>query len=237
MTIHSDDTLQSCLNRLLHSGDFNEPLAQYLAEILQHFGAGPPAPTGVPEAPTDSQLYGRENAGWQVVPTGGTDPAAVRKTGDTMTGQLVVKGDQFDGDPPAQGAFLITNAAGTDKAGIAIGKWGSLTIVGTNPGLNLVNAGIQLYDGAGNRLALNADPFCVTFAGGSGKTNITLSNSRNWVSLINNGPDIGIAFDLTGPGGPLTVLKMDSTTGDIIATSTAGPNAGKSVNLTAGKWA
>ena len=51
---------------------------------------GPPGP--VPEAPTDGQLYGRESGGWVVVPTGGggTDPNAVQKAGDTMSGPLAI---------------------------------------------------------------------------------------------------------------------------------------------------
>jgi hypothetical protein len=39
MNIEPTDTLQSCVNRILQSGDTKEPVAQYLAQVIQRFSA------------------------------------------------------------------------------------------------------------------------------------------------------------------------------------------------------
>lgn len=60
------------------------------------------------------------------------------------------------------------------------------------------------------------------------------------LSVDNTNGNLAVGFNgiTIGLGGAVTTgLSMDQTTGDIIAKAIAGPNAGKSVNLTAGKWA
>jgi microcystin-dependent protein len=63
--IEPDDTYATCINRVLESGDWQEPIAQYLADVIFKFG--PEAGVTIGEAPMDGQLYGRERGQWEPI--------------------------------------------------------------------------------------------------------------------------------------------------------------------------
>lgn len=112
--IFPDDTAVTCLNRLLRSGDYKEPMAQYLAQIHMRFDpsmtGGGGSTAGVPEAPTDGNLYGRENAAWAVVPTGGGGGGAAG-----LDPKVVWTIDDFEAD-------IGTGLIGGDGT-IHLGRW------------------------------------------------------------------------------------------------------------------
>jgi hypothetical protein len=56
------------LKNLVNSGDIREPIAQAICAVLVPVLQSGGEPGGVPEAPTDGNLYGRENAAWAVIP-------------------------------------------------------------------------------------------------------------------------------------------------------------------------
>lgn len=151
-------------------------------------GGGAAAPAGVPEAPTDSQLYGRENTAWQVVPP--APPPGVAKTGDTMTGTLNIS------DPGGAGNAILNVNDGTNNRNIRIFA----------SGIIYINAG-------GSQTVLGSDGSANLFIGSGG----------------------GLVLSQGYPAG--AKITADTTTGDIIVRAVNGPNAGKSVNLTSGKWA
>jgi hypothetical protein len=65
------DPVQS-LKNLVNAGDLREPIAQaicaVLVPVLQSGDTGGGGGAGIPEAPQDGNLYGRENAAWAVIP-------------------------------------------------------------------------------------------------------------------------------------------------------------------------
>jgi hypothetical protein len=239
MIIQPDDTLASCLNRVLKSGDAKEPIAQYVAEILQHFGGagGGGGAAGVPEAPTDGNLYGRENAAWAPVPTGGG-------VQNPSTAQIVVKGDQFSFDPAAaqpRPAFMMSDAAGTAQVGIAISQYGdSVTFVKANgqpAGLRMISGSFAQIPYATGILMIGSPYWGLDFSDGGGWHVAIGPNNTNGDFLIKTtNANSGIQLDVA-TGTIVGRIRFDQATGDLIVSQSTGPNAGKSVNLTAGKWA
>jgi hypothetical protein len=205
-------------------------LNQADGSAYQVSGAGSGGPTGVPEAPTDGNLYGRENAAWAVVP-----PSGVQKAGDTMSGQLIVKGDQFDQNitPSPTPALLIENSSGGDQIGIAVGEFGdSITFVKANgQQANIRSQGILVMGSGNPNIQISSGMFGMT-SPGSAHCNITAMD--NGAISLNTGA-VGAGMQLNDS---VVVGAIHwNAGGDLIVTQTTGPNAGKSVNLTAGKWA
>jgi len=56
----------------------------------------------------------------------------------------------------------------------------------------------------------------------------------NWVGVA---PPVAANPVMSFSDGTNTVTLSMNTSGDLVASQSAGPNAGKSVNLTFGKWA
>jgi hypothetical protein len=198
----------------------------------------PPVDAGVPEAPTDGQLYGRESAAWAVVPS--TPPSdGVQKTGDTMTGTLVMKNDQFTADtnggtPVA--AVVIEDNAGAEATGLALAPFGDLTITGPRKGLQIHSPGfLQMYASDGTRTAFLDSSGNLGFPPASA---LVMSGDATSGDLIiqSNTPGNGIKLASGGSASSLRLHLAADDSGDLIVTSTNGPNAGKSVNLTYGKW-
>jgi hypothetical protein len=283
----------------------------------------PPAPPsngggGLPDAPSDGQLYGRLDSAWAVVPSApagdfiaaaGTTPIDWRNppllmstqgnapfAGTVLNGRQVqlladpsnsagtaaltvsptsiafnipgwgagtiapdavngrmtyqglafiftgspigIEGDQFDdGLNPGTSVPAIQIESSANSPGLKISQFGGLEVTGTRGELVARGAGFTCYSPSGGRVAIGNDADCITLAVNSGKVDLTLTSDGKFLSLVTPGAQTGLAFDRSSLSGPLTVLEMDSTTGDLLVTATAGPNAGKSVNLTAGHWA
>ena len=166
---------------------------------------GPPGP--VPEAPTDGQLYGRESAGWVVVPTGGggTDPNAVQKAGDTMSGPLVIS-------TATQPELHIADASG-----------GVQTLDVNNSGLTLKDSSVGnsvritlaqvLVQGAGAEIGASANRTTIgvnNLAFGhksynSGNSPISFSQSNQGEMYVALGAGTPIAFSDMAHGHPVRV--------------------------------
>jgi hypothetical protein len=175
------------------------------------------------------------SAGKSLNLTTGFISAAVQKAGDTMTGPLTIQGDQFnEGLNPgtAVPAFQIKTSASTE--GFKIGQFGGLEVTGSRGEIVTRGAGFTHYDSANNRIAIGNDSAAITVNCYGGKVNISLTSDGNYLALQSVQPQTGLAFDRSGYGGPCTILAMDTTTGDLLAIATVGPNAGKSINLTNG---
>ena len=141
-----------------------------------------PGATGIGEAPTDGQAYGRDNAAWVPV---------VNKAGDTMSGSLTIV------DPNTSGSIVL-KVSDTQYHGYS-----------------------QL-DSLG-RLMMSYAGGTATWVAADGAGNVNISNGNGGIVL--------------GLGQLNTVILKLNASGDLVATATAGANNGKSVNLTAGKWA
>jgi len=143
---------------------------------------------------------------------GGGGGSYVAKTGDTMSGELVLANDQFafdTGNATPHAAVLVSNAAGTEKAGIALGQYGdNITFVKANQ----TPANVRM--GLGSILQI----FC------GGNDTITIDGTVNPAQIS------------WSSAGYINHLLM-TPTGDLVVTCSGGPNNGKSVNLTAGHWA
>jgi hypothetical protein len=111
------DTLASCLRQIITSGDTNEPLTQYLAQVLERFGttggasagpAGPPGPPG--PAGADSTVPGPAGATGPQGPPG--TPGAAGAAGPSS---IITAADQaaIKALPPQHQIFAQSDADGT----------------------------------------------------------------------------------------------------------------------------
>lgn len=127
---------------------------------------------------------------------------AVQKSGDTMTGTLLIN--------TVDGSGTLTVKDGS----LGVGYEQSATLKGTE--LDFIP-----YSGNGQRMTLMR-------ATDGGMTSLSIQMGGGAAN-----PAI-----MLGAGQPdVNVFYTDQTTGDLIVKGLYGPNAGKSVNLTAGKWA
>jgi hypothetical protein len=206
-------------------------------------GGGGGAPTGgVPEAPVDGNLYGRENAAWTEVPPA-SDPNAVQKSGDTMTGTLLFNGDQFDstiaGSPIAA---IALQSSQNGPSGFDLGQFGGLELTGTRKHLIIPTpgGGIDLFTADNSRLSIVTDggAYSIQWVS-SGGPGVSLTIDTATGSLVVSSSTVGNGILLeNGADGSQSRLHLDpGGSGDLIVTGVAGANAGKSVNLTFGKWA
>jgi hypothetical protein len=187
-----------------------------------------------------AQLIGLQESGGG---GGGTDPGAVQKTGDTMSGQLVIKGDQFSSDTANATplpALMIEDSAGSARIGLALGEFGDGLGVfranGQPANWRLANGSAISMFYAGGRLILGSDG--IDFNDGGGfhvvlSVQESITDKDLFVRLSSNA---GITLDTTLGGGLRGRLYFDTTTGDLMVEQSIGPHAGKSVNLTAGNW-
>ena len=194
-------------------------LRQVILDVIaQSGGGGGGAPAGIPEAPEDGNLYGRENAAWD---------QALPITGGTLTGQLVVKGDQFDQSiaTTITPAILFENSSGGNQIGICVDQYGD---------------GINIIKPNGASAFIRLDPGGAVLIGPTSHygTYIRLAGVLTIGTDMNNDLTLSCAGMTLGQGLPMDgFLHVDQTTGDLIISQVTGPNAGKSVNLTAGHWA
>lgn len=188
---------QKCL--FLYIGQDGNLWAQSADGALQYQiatgGSGPAPPAGVPEAPATGGPYERQDSAWV--------DAAVHKSGDTMSGQLIING--------AEG--LSTN--------------GNVRLTG--------RGNVLQVDTAISFVSVQTDGSIGWSLGWAGLPNVSLRPDTTTGDLmLSVGDNMGLSiFD---QGGNKTALRINAN-GDLIATALIGANAGKSVNLTAGKWA
>lgn len=191
------------------------------AKITQAQGTGTTGGGGIPEAPTDGQPYARQSQGWVV---GVQNPSAA---------QVVVKGDQFtqDTNPTPTPAFMMENAAGGAGIGIAVGSYGdSITFVKANGSQANIRSQGTIIMGAGSpNVQIMPGGVYPTSASGAQHASITAQDDGSLQFTSNGGIELN---DNTRLGS-----IHWNTSGDLIITQITGPNAGKSVNLTSGKWA
>jgi hypothetical protein len=157
-------------------------------------------------------------------------PISTGEGGGGSGGPIVVEGDQFDERITVPPVAAITIKSSQGSRGFVLGRWGDLEPQG---GMTITGP-LQTYNSVGGRIALHADSECLTFTPSTGgKTNVMHDSATDNLMLGNH----GIEFDRTGFGESKVAIEIDPATGDLIARSYAGPNAGMSVNLTAGLWA
>jgi hypothetical protein len=130
-SIEPGDTLQTCLNRIAQSGDSNEPLAQYIAQIISYFyqgpasgPAGPQGPQGPPGA--DSTVPGPQG------PQGTQGPAGPQGPQGNQGNQGNQGPTGAQGPPGAQGpAGPIIPATSTTLGGVKTGSGVTIAPDGT----------------------------------------------------------------------------------------------------------
>jgi hypothetical protein len=178
---------------------------------------------------------------------------AVQKTGDSMSGPLAVvtstqpelhvtdSGGVQTMDVNKAGLKVLDSGVGNSvEIGLAfINVFGSGAATGgsankTTIGVNSLGIAHKSY-GSGNSpvsfYQSNQGELFVHFAAGGQDYRLTdFANSRLFC------PTNSLFMTSPTPGAAVVTLTLNDT-GDIIATQTTGPNAGKSVNLTTGKWA
>ena len=170
---------------------------------------------------------------------------AVQKTGDTMTGQLVIKGDQFDQNMGAAvPALLLENTAGGDGVGMVIGAFGdSVNFVKANGAQAYLRMGagtyIQLSSSTDGYLQINTNNpgGNIHFATGGGSYSLSIDPATEDLVIQTANSGQGIQFQNQGSNTTTRFHLSADGAGDLIASCTVGTNAGKSVNLTSGKWA
>jgi hypothetical protein len=87
-----------------------------IIEDISSFEPGPAPAPGVPEAPTDGQIYGRENASWGVVPTEAASLAMISPDGQSAVTLTLVNG----------GDVVATQQSGPNagkSVNLTYGKW------------------------------------------------------------------------------------------------------------------
>lgn len=204
-------------------------------------------------------------------PSGGGGGNAVQKSGDTMSGPLVI------GTATQPELQLADGAGGTQT--LSLNNNGLTlqdTSVGNNIVMNLATIYLQGSGGAtGNKSTLGVNGLSLGHKSWSqGNAPVTLyqsnqgelwvqnqgsSGNRRLTDIQNNhsvflSTDVGQRLSYGSDGAPLLAqgavfseISNDAGTavnsltinadGDLILTQTTGPNAGKSVNLSYGKWA
>lgn len=187
-----------------------------------------PAGGGIPEAPTDGQLYGRQSSAWHVVPSGG---------GIT--------------DAPSDGTAYMRSNAGWSSGGalsgtLAVGV-GSTTVnaLTITPGPNPANANPARIDtsNAGTGLLVNnawtflkSGGVAVMQATGNGSVfNIGQGNPNNLTFENNANGGVFMLMDQTSanvnPGNYLQILNAPLGNPSTAIIQTAGGSANRSIQL------
>jgi hypothetical protein len=227
----------------------------YVDHYVPDSATSVPGLGGVPEAPLDGKNYMRCNADWEEVTGGGGGGGngGVQKTGDTMTGPLGIvtaTKPELHLTDAAGVQTLDLNSTGLKVADSSLGNsveiaLASVVLLGsgaasgasankTNIGVNSISLGhkswnlgnspVQLYQG-------NQGELFVQFPVSGQNYRLTdFANSRLFC------PTNSLSMTSPTPGAAAVTVVLNDT-GDIIATQQTGPNAGKTVNLTAGHWA
>jgi hypothetical protein len=183
---------------------------------------------------------------------GGGSAGAVQKTGDSMSGPLAVT-------TSTKPELHLADAAGNqtldlNNTGLKLAD----PVVGNSAEINLANL-ILLGSGAASGASANKTTIGVnylavahkTFNLGNSPVSLYQSNQGELFVQFTTGQNIRItdyannrfvvptnSLAMTSPTAGLAAVTLTlNDTGDIIATQQTGPNAGKSVNLTFGKWA
>lgn len=202
--------------------------------------AGPAGPTGpsgadgIPEAPQDGQLYGRQDGAWELIPVGGAN-TALDYSFNTTTLQPPSNGQVRFSDFPPEAPLLwvdYTSATGIDRTLVLQNsfKKGTLLLLQDAANANNYAYFTLTADGADKGTYIEAAITCTNYAG-------IYSNGSYILYIQKPGGSVVESGTLTSPDGQAKVTLSLSDSGDIIATATAGPNSGKSVNISAGAWA
>jgi hypothetical protein len=212
------DTAAICFQRLLNQGDIKEPLAQYIAQVMLNFN-----------------ITGGGDGG----DGGGTDPNAVQKTGDTMTGTLIIAGS--DGLKGLQITSPWSDLLDINSCSITVGNasnFGSFITLNDHTGtvVRLDGNGVKVNPAGSTdtlQVGVNQGGSAAIVFGHSGAGSIQMFNDGTGkLRVQTNGPTIIQLGNLTA--GFYNELQVDPATGDLIVYQAIGPNAGKSINLTNG---
>lgn len=130
--------------------------------------------TGVPDAPNDGNLYGRENLGWTLIPALGSAITSV--TGQTGTGAVLL----VESSPPANSAIIKSLVAGTNVT--ITENSGLLTIAAAIPGGTVSTVNGQAPNGSGAVTLTAANLNAVPVAG-----NVTMTGPLNMGSQVLTG--------------------------------------------------
>lgn len=115
--------------------------------------------TGVPEAPNDGTLYGRQNMGWTAIPSTANPIVAVN--GQTGTGAVLL----VEASPPANTAVIKSLVAG---ANVSISdNSGLITITASIPGGTVATVNSKGPDGSGNVTLAASDVSALPIVGGT----------------------------------------------------------------------
>jgi hypothetical protein len=126
--------------------------------------------TGVPEAPNDGNLYGRQNMGWTQIPS--TSNPIVAVNGQTGTGAVIL----VEASPPANTAVIKSLVAGanitlTDNAGL-------ITVTAAIPGGTVASVNSKAPDGSGNVTLVASDVSALPISGGTMTGAINTSGNK-----------------------------------------------------------
>jgi hypothetical protein len=195
---------------------------------------GPAGADGISDAPQDGQLYARQDGAWALVPVGGANIALDYSFNTTTlqppsTGQI-----RFSDFPPDAPLIWVdyTSATGIDRTIVLQNSFKNGTHLLLQDTTNANNYAYfsMTADGADKGTYIEAAITCTDYAGIYSNGSYILYIQKVGATLVESG-------SLTSSDGSVKVTLSLSESGDIIATATAGPNSGKSVNLSAGAWA
>lgn len=126
--------------------------------------------TGVPEAPNDGNLYGRQNMGWTIIPATSNPITAVN--GQAGTGAVLL----VEASPPANTAVIKSLVAG---ANITLNEVnGLITVTAAIPGGTVATVNSKAPDGSGNVTLAAADVSALPTAGGTMSGDINMATHK-----------------------------------------------------------
>jgi hypothetical protein len=125
--------------------------------------------TGVPEAPNDGNLYGRQNMGWTEIPS--TSNPIVAVNGQTGTGAVLL----VEASPPANTAVIKSLVAGanvtlTDNSGL-------ITVAAAIPGGTVATVNSKAPNVSGNVTLAASDVSALPISGGTMTGGIVMASN------------------------------------------------------------
>jgi hypothetical protein len=144
--------------------------------------------TGVPEAPNDGNLYGRQNMGWTIIPATSNPITAVN--GQTGTGAVLL----VEAAPPANTAVIKSLVAG---ANITLNEVnGLITVTAAIPGGTVATVNSKAPDGSGNVTLAAADVSALPTAGGTMSGDINMATHKLTGLPTPTNPSDGVPYSL-----------------------------------------
>jgi hypothetical protein len=185
------------------------------AGFIPPYPSPDPPPAGLPEAPEDGQLYGRENAGWGVVPAaavmpiGGAHVHTVSATLNHLVNNSFLQFDTTDFDT----AGFVVGSLPVDRLTIPAGKAGLYTIsvqADTASSTNQANQAIVLLVNGTVGIAKTDNQVQGTLGSSLNMVGIWQFNVGDYIQAQyqDSAPNPAGQFNVVAPGTPSLALVL-----------------------------